>query len=288
MTFERQTVWGRLIILDMFFAGVGAGVFPVSFLLYVIGVGRPAAIVSGLLSLPFVLLGLVFLLAEVRAPFRARRVFSGFSTSWMSRGALVQVVFIIFVLGYAILALWLPGYGSIILVVGAIALVLAVIITIYHGMVLSQVKAIPFWSSSALPLFFFVDALCGGLGLTLLVHAAYVESYIEISRVFQLLGVLGVVLIAGELVGIWSVIRQGLDATYSGSGKRVKVPLVIATAFLALCLALLAWGLLVEDKGLLTIILVICGALLLANSLVTRYSVIGAGYHYPLQVRLPT
>jgi formate-dependent nitrite reductase membrane component NrfD len=271
----------------MFFAGIGAGAFAVSFVLFLFDEIKETAIISALLSLLFVILGLVFLMVEINSLTKVRRIFSGLSTSWMSRGALIQVLYIIFVLGYAILLLRPSTSGTIVSVVGAIALILAVIITVYHGLVLSKTKAIPFWSSSALPLVFFLDALCGGLGLTLLVRAAYyTKHYFEISGVFSILEVLSIVLTVGAIISLWSMTRFGLNTTYSESLKRVKVPLTIAATSLGLCFVLLSWGFWIGGKNLLMIIFIICGVLLLINSFATRYSIVEGGYYYPLQIRL--
>lgn len=290
MCIRRQTAWGWLVLLDIFIGGIGAGIYPISFILVLFNSMKEMATIGALLGPIFVILGLIFLLLELGAPIKAYRVYSGLSTSWMSRGALIQIFYIIFGLGYAIPTFWLPlwprsGFG---LAVGVIALILALIISIYHGLLLSQARAIPIWSSSVLPVVFFT-ALCSGLGIMLIMVLVFsnLYGYVEIIETFTVLGISGIVFIVGELIALWSLLSSRLCITYTESVKVLRAPIILAIICLLFSLVFLASGLW-AGKGidLLIRVSVISGILLLVAGFIVRYSTVRAGHFYSLQIPL--
>lgn len=291
MAVERQTVWGKLIILDLFFGGIGAGIFPICFMLSVLGRMREIATIGALLGPTFVILGLNFLLLELGTPSKTYWVLSGLPTSWMSRGVLIQTLYIIFGLGYAIPAFWLSwwlesGFG---LAAGAIALLLALVTAVYHGLLLSVARAIPLWSSSGLPSVFFFTSLCTGLGLMLLISLAYTGVYpaTEVLRTFTILGVAGVVFIVSGLITTWSLLSLRQSATYTKSIKVLKVPVIAAIICLIIALILLGSGLRIGEVIHVVWISGASGLLLLAGGFIIRYSIIVAGCYYPLHLSVP-
>jgi len=291
MAIERQTVWGNLVIIDTFLGGIGAGIFPVSVILYFLTEMRETAIIGMLLGPILVIAGLICLLLEVgsRSPLKIYRVllFPGLLTSWMSRGALIQILYIIFGLGYVVPAFWLDRWLESVggLVTAIIACILALIIAAYHGLLLSQARAIPLWSCSVLPLLSFFTALSTGLGLMLLISLAYINANIE--KVFSILGIAGGAFIVGELISIWSLLSLRPNLTYSESIKRLMKPMSVVIACLILPLILLVYGLSPYGITHLVWISAFSGILLLVGGFIIRYSIIRAGHYYSLQIPLP-
>ena len=288
MALERQNSWGVLVALDMFLGGIGAGAFAVGFMLRLLGEMEWLAVTGMLLGPVFVVIGLIFLLLEAGSPLRAYRLFSGLSTSWMSRGGLIQILFVIFGLGYALPGFWLPewlvsGAG---IAVGSIALVLALAIAAYHGMIMSQARAIPLWSSSVLPLLSFFTALCTGLGLLLSISPAYMGLYsnTEVVSSMGILGIAGIAFIIGKLVTTWYLVSLNPNDTYIASVRRMRAAIIADVVCLILALFLLSFGLAIGEKTYFMWTSLISGALLLAGGFIIRYSILRAGYYTPLQI----
>ena len=291
MAIKRQTAWGGLVTLDMFFGGIGAGIFPVAFMLLHLDRVREMAHIGTLLGPIFVILGGIFLLLELGTPLNSYRVFSGLSTSWMSRGALIQIFYVIFGLGYSIPAIWLPrwlesGPG---LTVGIIALILALVIASYHGLFLSEARGIPLWSSSILPLASSFTALATGLGLIFLMLLAYTGFYpnAEMLNTLSILGIAGMIFIVGELISIWSMLSLRSGITYTESVKTLGVPVIVGTICFIVSLILLTGVLWVREMTYLLSVSAVSGILLLAGGYLVRSSIIRAGHYLPLQIRLP-
>ena len=288
MASERQTSWGGLVALDMFLGGIGAGAFTVGFILALLGEMKWLAVTGVALGPVLVILGLLCLFLEVKSPWRSYRLFSGLSTSWMSRGGLIQILFIILGLGYALPSFWLSGWldSGAGIALGSEALVLALAIAVYHGMILSEARAIPLWSSSVLPVLSFFTALCTGLGLLLLISPAYVGLYgsTEVVDAMGILGILGIAFIIAELITLWSFISLRPSATYIASIRSIRTPLIAAVIGFMLALFLLSLGLGIGEVTPFMWTSPISGALLLAGGFIVRYSILRAGYYAPLQI----
>jgi formate-dependent nitrite reductase membrane component NrfD len=290
MALERQTSWGSLVAFDMFLGGMGAGAFTVGFILALIGEMKWLAVTGVVLGPVLVILGLICLLLEVKLPLRSYRLLSGLSTSWMSRGGLMQILYILLSLGYALPSLWLSGWldSGAGIAIGSLALVLALAIMAYHGMILSEARAIPLWSSSVLPVLSFFTALCTGLGLLLLVSPAYVGLYgdTEVVNAMGILGILGIAFIIGELITIWSFISLQPNATYVASIRSIRTPIIADVICLISALFLLSLGVGIGEETPFIWTSLISGALLLAGGFIIRYSILRAGYYVPLQISI--
>lgn len=283
MATERQTSWGRLVALYMFLSGTGVGIYSTSFLLAFISNPKWLAVTGMLLGPILVLLGLICLLLEAGTPLRSYRLLVGLSKSWMSRGGLIQILFIILGLGYALPGLrfseWLSSGSGIAL--GSITLVLALAIATYHGMVLTESRAIPLWSSSIQPILSLFIALSTGLGLSLLLSPAFGST--QAAKPVGILGIAGIALIIGELISVWSLMGISSSAAYIESIKRLRTPMIVSV----ICLFLALLFLLGLAFGGVTYFLwpsLISGLLLLTGGFIMRYSILKAGYRVPLRI----
>ena len=289
MALERQTTWGWLIVLDLFLGGAGAGVYAIGFVLSVLGPMKDLGIVCTMVGPILLMFGLLCLLADMIVPIRrCHRLLSGLSTSWMSRGVLIQLLFVLFGLGYALPGFWFPWWraSGFALAIGVVAFALALLTAAYHGLLFGGAKAIPIWSSPILPMLSLFVALCTGMGLALLISAPFAGLYTEkeTSETFNLLAISGTVLILIELISLAFLASVRPGATYSESVRSVKLPLTVAAALSIICVALLAFGLTVVQVVYLLWIATTCGILLLAAGYIIRSAIIKGGYRYPLQI----
>ncbi len=289
MALEKQTTWGWLIILDVFLGGSGAGVFSVGFVLSILGPMKGLGIVCTLVGPILLTFGLVSLLADMIAPIRrCHRLLSGLSTSWMSRGVLIQLLFVLFGLGYALPGFWFPWWrdSGFALAIGVIAFALALITAAYHGLLFGGAKAIPIWSSPVLPMLSLFVALCTGVGLVLLISVAFAGLYteVEIIETFRLFAISGTALIIIELISLGSLASGRPGVTYSESISKLKLPLTTAAVLSIICMAIFSFGLTMGQAVNLFWISPVCGVLLLAAGYILRHSIIKGGYRYSLQI----
>lgn len=200
---KDQQEWSWLVAVDLFLGGLGGALF-VFFVLF----DLPSSI--GLLSLGLVMAGGLVLLAELGHPLRAWRAFCKPFSSWISRGVILVLLFLISGSLYAApgadLLSWLPWapgtFGG--RVLGGIAGVSALMVTVYPGFVLSASPSIPFWNSPFLPVLFLFNSATGASGI-LLLFSPFVfmrQSFEEVSALAALLIVANFVLLFIYLLGL--------------------------------------------------------------------------------------
>jgi sulfite dehydrogenase (quinone) subunit SoeC len=160
---NRQTEWienrGILLWLAFYAGGLGGGLYLVSlFFNSLWGMVIGWFIVAGLKgAFHFIYLG---------QPTRFWRLVMHPQTSWLSRGLLFVVTFAGFGFIQILLSFFLPDQTALIMVFKVIAGILALCVATYTGFVLNNVKGVPFWGLSLLPLLFVACGILGGFGLT--------------------------------------------------------------------------------------------------------------------------
>jgi len=180
--FTPQKEWierrGILLLLAFFF-GFGGGLYLVSAYFNSLW-----GMFIGWLIIIFGFGG--FHLAYLGKPLRAWRAILRPQTSWISRGIIFSIIFIIAAGIQMILSLWAPGGAE--LVLRIIASVFAFFICIYTGFAMNYVRAIPFWNNPLLPVIIVSAELLGGMaaavaiGLTIdgSIAVLQVESWVRI------------------------------------------------------------------------------------------------------------
>src|SRR4030042_387045 len=161
--FTFQTDWvekkGILLILAFYLGGLGAGLYIISLYFNFF-----AGMVTGFL---IVLIGKSGChLLYLGRPLRAWRGFAKPQTSWISRGLVAILIFLIpTALQLVAVLAKLPWSDNLALQVfvfiGAFALMA------YTGFALSVVRAIPAWNTSMIPVLFITYSIVGGAGLSL-------------------------------------------------------------------------------------------------------------------------
>jgi formate-dependent nitrite reductase membrane component NrfD len=173
---ERQTIWGWQIALYLFLAGGGCGA-------YVTGVAGefasrttewdPIVKIGVTIAAPLVAFSTLFLVLDLGRPFGFARAAFHPRTSWISRGVFILTAFII--VGLVHLALvWAEAPENVLRGIGLAGGVLAVMAMVYTGLLLGSARAVPFWSTPALPLLFLVSALSAGMMSVTLILSIYV------------------------------------------------------------------------------------------------------------------
>ncbi len=164
---QVQIEWRWLIAAYLFLAGVGGGAYLVGVIADFAG-GADWTTVSKIgvfLGVPCVLIGCLFLLADLGKPINAWRVWMKPGTSWIARGTIIIVLFMIFAAIQTAFWIW-PFPGSIENARGAIAVLGAIfgfLTVIYTGLLLGYSQPIALWRTALLPVLFFVSAVSTGI-----------------------------------------------------------------------------------------------------------------------------
>jgi formate-dependent nitrite reductase membrane component NrfD len=182
-----QRVWDIPHATWFTLMGVGGGVFILARLL---GLDTELGSVLGLpwadvLSMLAIAIGGLILIADLGQPLRFLRAVLNPRTSWISRGAIADVVFLVaggllvlpgLTFGSAKPFDGLPwdaaagdGLGRLLEI---IAMVAAVVVTFYAGQVLAEPRAIPYWHSPLIPLQFVASSAATSMAVLMVLETA--------------------------------------------------------------------------------------------------------------------
>jgi formate-dependent nitrite reductase membrane component NrfD len=275
---QRQWIEGRgvLLWLAMFF-GFGAGLYLVS--LY--QESRWGMFIGWLI----VIFGFGgFHLLYLGKPLRAWRAFSRPQTSWISRGFMASVLFVVTGGIQMALSRWVPSADVTVLKV--LAASFAFIVSIYTGFVMSYVRALPFWNNALLPVWVIVSELLGGASATMVIGLS-LDTTINIEMVEWLVRIL---LVASAIIlGIYLWVttyamkggKEGVMALLKGPAA-FSLPFWLGLVLLGTAIPLmLAWYSYLLEQ--LSPLLLITGTLCeFIGGLATRYSILRAGIYAPL------
>jgi formate-dependent nitrite reductase membrane component NrfD len=286
---EKQKSWGWAVAAYVFLAGVGGGLFLVSFVLDLLGKLESVARIGAALGPVLVLIGTFFLLADLGSVSRVYRLFTSASTimaSWLVRGVWILTFFIIAGLAYSLPAFtlfeWLPWSkaSGVVRSIGMVTAFLSVLVMVYPGFLLGVAKGIPFWNTSILPLLLLVSGLDTGIATIVVIGLLFTKNFgadslhqldaVDTTLVFTQLIVLGAYI---------EIVRHG-GVTTMASIRLLKTALFIGGALvvgLLLPLFLLLYSLIVTNTNTLQILAFIAGLFLLIGGLCLRYSIIRAG-----------
>jgi len=269
--FRSQQEWGWLLATWLFLSGSGSGLF----LLFKV-FNLPLA--YALLSLGTIVLGGIVLLLELGNPIRAWRGVSRLATSWLSRGALSVSLFVLF--GFLSvaprLAAWLPWSegGTLSSVLGWVAALCALMITLYPGFFLAKNRSIPFWNTALFPAISFGFALMGACGLALIAAAL-------VGGDLRGIELLAAVLIVADFVMV-VVHLTGMDAAGGAARESVRLlklapmrwsfPAGVFLVGMILPLLIIGWA---------RSALPFAGACMLVGCFAFRYCVLKVGVYVP-------
>ncbi len=287
-----QNLWGLNHATWFLCMGLGSGFF-LNRLLFGIDVGRVLGLpLADVLAIILVGFGGLVLLASLGRPFRILGALRNPMSSWISRGAIADFVFlfleVLLLLPYLTLGgsrplaglPWAPGTGLERTIAGAAA-ASALFIIVYPGLVLSVLRTIPFWNTNLIPLQYLASAFASAAGMAYLLGSPASSQAPAVVAVASVLATLAL-----SIAHIaYAHRRQGI--------ARVSAAMVMrgtwAPHFLggSLLLGLIVPGLILVlhlVRGFGDGMLALAGVLLLAGNFLSKYAVIKAGYLAPVFV----
>ena len=231
-------VWGLPVAFDLFFAGLGAGLFLVAVMADLFGGKRYEGVrrVGGILAPWPVIAGVMLLVIDLGNPLRFWEFVLRSDFSWpllnylpasvMSTGTWLLVIFTTISLCYCVLSLirWPFAWDEKIRqAIGVIGLPFALLVAIYTGVLIAG-TAIPLWNTPMLPALFVSSGVLAGLAaiifwLSLRPLVGLVpsdESAMGTLMVGQ--SALAVVVLALSLVYVGVVAGRDGGAAHAGSG----------------------------------------------------------------------
>lgn len=269
-----QEEWGWLLALDLFFAGMGAGLF-----LFFLMFNLPPFV--ALLSLGFVALGAIVLLVELGHPLRAWRALCKPFSSWISRGVICVTLFIVFgalysASGFDSLAWLAPQSEAARRAIGGLAAMAALFVILYPGFVLAASPSIPFWNSPLLPVLFLTHSLMVASGLLFLLDSLGLMTA-NLQAVVFLAEILIIVNLA--LGAMYLAISRGSGLANRESVRRLN------EGFLGLLFqgGVIFIGMVIPLLMVLWLpsVIALAGLFILIGGLLFRYCVLKAGVYVP-------
>ena len=161
--YTPQTDWinqkGIFVLFAEVSTGLGSGLYLVS--LYFNSLA--GMLISLLIT---VVLKGGFHVAHLRRPSRFWRMILKVKTSWLARGFIFSILFIVFGAIQLAFSRWLPGSAWEV-AFKTLAGIMAVLMATYMGFVMNYINGIPFWNSGLLPLLFLSFSMLSGLAVAI-------------------------------------------------------------------------------------------------------------------------
>jgi formate-dependent nitrite reductase membrane component NrfD len=198
---QLQHEWGWLIAAYLFLGGVGAGAYTIAAINGFMGDGVELSTTVGLwIGFPALLVGTLFLVADLGTPRKAFLAANKPATSWIARGTLIISTFMVISLLHLVLHRFTGTGQSTLNVLAVFGIVFAVGTMAYTGILLGASKGIPFWRTGAVPVVFVVSALVTGHFSIMLGMALFGGSAIQ--EPMGLMALEAAVLVALEVLAI--------------------------------------------------------------------------------------
>ena len=189
----KQKEFGKRVALDFLLSGTGSSTFIIYYLVAIMS--NSTLNIEMLLTGPaLIVIGLFILLSELGRPSNFWRSITNYRTSWMSRGAIFNIVYI--AAGLGILLAHETGLNYLLPWISVAGLICALLVLVYPAMLLYDVKDIPVWNSNSTIAITLLFALTGGGAATLAMSAAI--QYSMISEILRIMLVLELVLALSE------------------------------------------------------------------------------------------
>ena len=216
---------------------------------------------------------------------------SNWRTSWMARGTLILIIFIIFGLAYSIPALWLNWWYDTFLAVGIIAAIFSILTIIYTAFLLGASKGMPFWNSPTLPPMFIFSAFSTGIALTFIVIPFVSAKMTDEVAAIHNLGLIVIALIALEMIILAGDLEIGrhqnvvVEESVRLLISRPLAPLFIGGLViigLIIPIVFQAVGISINNYDILSGFSITVGVSLLIGGYLLRYLILRAGVQMPL------
>lgn len=303
-----QKLWGWRVTAHLFLAGAGAGIYITGFatLFMRIDVSSNFAFMNTMVGLilaaklavltsAFLLIvGLIFIFSHLGNKANAIRAFRRPASSWLARGSIALLVFL--VLDLAQIGLWVLPLQVVDvltdwhLATGTITSLVALFVLIYTGMLLKRFKPFALWNTWLLPLLFIASGISSGI-----IWLAWVLTIYNIASALVIIPPLMyynniLLVIQALLLGfyLWraraSANSSFLIMTRGSGGVGFWLGVVIAGLLIPLLSgAYMVYTMPVKQAVMkeLIMIITVCG---LAGALLLRYLVLSSGSSRTLKV----
>jgi len=274
------------LLMALFLGGIGAGQF-------VISTWFIDSVTSALVGLLVVGVGkTVAHLIYLGQPMRFYRLFLRPRTSWISRGLIFMVVFVIFAAAYLAPDIgfdWVPWTSESTLgqALWLAAVLSASLVMVYDGFVLASCKSITAWNTALMPPLFFTYSIAGGVAMTSLTVIATEGKIIEQNTLTNLDAILLTTMFALLIIYIMSMAASTATAKES---LRKLTTTKVAIAFIGVAiiagllvpLTLTYYHELAVEGTVASVFLAISSILELSGDLSVRHSILRAGLHAPV------
>jgi|GEM_PF-345199 formate-dependent nitrite reductase membrane component NrfD len=233
------------------------------------------------------LIGAMMLLCKSPSKFFKMVMNSGWRTSWISRGMYFIGLFAVLGLVHIILTFIVnnqaTGIATLGSVTGAFAILMIIVsflVTLYAGLLIGYVKAIPIWSSAMMPFFFVVSGFLGGSALAL-------AGRMNNANVLQFVQILVLVYAAVVVAYLWNAWNQLGASKYSiqqmvKGGGMLSIIFYIGVVLMGIVLPVATVIISFVSTADLTPLLAVAIAGVLIGDLSMRYLIMKCGTYTPL------
>jgi formate-dependent nitrite reductase membrane component NrfD len=173
-----QPEWRIRVALDFFFGGAGSSLAAFYLInIFATGTYDQLNLYVPFLSLLLVMCGLFLLASELGRRSNLLRSLTNMRTSWLARGSALNLALIAFLLLLIPRSAMTDAWAT----TSAISfgvIIVALMVSLYPGMLLHSVKDIKLWRSRFQPVLTLVSAILSGLGLLIIIDAAIGSSLV--------------------------------------------------------------------------------------------------------------
>lgn len=230
---QLQKEWGWLIAAYLFLGGVAGGAYTMGAINSLMGKGPASTSMALWIAFPALLIGTLFLIADLGTPSRA--VLAGMKpgTSWIARGTWIISIFMVLSFVHLVLEKFMGVTGTPMSVLTGLGMIFAIGTMAYTGILLGASKGIPFWRSGVVPAVFVVSALVTGhfavvLGMIL---TGAESSYRTVSQE-------GILLVIFEVLAIFFFLQAAFKTPDSReSAERILKKTMFVVGYIILGLA---------------------------------------------------
>ncbi len=159
---QLQHEWGWLIAIYLFLGGVGSGAYVIAAINSILGKSPESVSVGLWIGFPALLIGTLFLIADLGTPSKA--VLAGMKpgSSWIARGTWIIALFMVFSFIHLVMHHFMQTPDATKNLVGVLGIIFAIGTMAYTGILLSASKGIPFWRTGVVPVVFVISAMVTG------------------------------------------------------------------------------------------------------------------------------
>jgi len=174
----KQKLWAWKVVVHLFLVGLAAGTYITGSLLNIMNPSTDfvlGAKIATSAAIPLLIIGVIFVFIHLGKIANVRRAFLRPGSSWLARGSIALLAFLVIDLVQFALWLWpstnlegMPGLNAVLQIINSL---IALFVLIYSGMLLTTLKSFPFWHVWSLPLMFTISGLTSGLMFLILLSA---------------------------------------------------------------------------------------------------------------------